>query len=93
MKTGILIGGKWRDGEERFPVLNKYNGEDIAEIIHALDRDEDSVIAVAAEAASLMRNWPSPAWASALRCVSQDIAKEEMDLARTIPLGSGKVLK
>lgn len=50
LRTKLLIGGEWRDGSARFPVINPATEETIAEVEEAGEAEVDAAVRSAAEA-------------------------------------------
>ena len=92
LPTGLLIGGEWHTGPDRFPVENPASEEILAEVVAGTPADA----AAACDAAALAQ----PAWAAApprargevLRACWETLIWHVDELAELITLESGKPL-
>jgi acyl-CoA reductase-like NAD-dependent aldehyde dehydrogenase len=88
----VYLAGEWRDGAP-YTVACPYDGVPVGVVHRAGPADLEQAIEAAAGAFETTRKLPGHARAAALRKISERIAAEAEDLARTIALEAGKPIK
>jgi acyl-CoA reductase-like NAD-dependent aldehyde dehydrogenase len=90
---GVLLGGEAVHTEETYEIRSPYDASPVA-VVHRAGPDEiEWAIANAAEAFETTRTLPSWRRAEILHAVSESIAANREELARTIALEAGKPIK
>lgn len=93
LKGKSYIAGEWKDGNEHIEVLNPYSNEVVGTVPKAEKSDLEDAVAAALEGFRISKSLTAHERAGILERVSEKIAQEENDLARTIALESGKPMK
>ncbi len=93
MKQDLWINGENVTVEKYRPLLNPYNGEKIAEVAEASEKDVIKAIDAAAGAAMAMAEMEAYKRADILRKVAEFIQEEREECARLIAMESSKPLK
>ncbi len=86
----LLLGGKWRETEKKFSVINPYNGETLAHVFQAGPAEIEEALRLAENAAPLMASMPSHRKAAILQKASDALLAKKEEIARTITLENGK---
>ncbi len=89
----LLLGGRWKETEKRFTVINPYNGQAISEVCKAGPAELEEALKLADEAAPLMAALPSHKKAGILQRASDALLEQKEELARTISLENGKPIR
>jgi len=88
----FLLAGEWRTGTS-YTVACPYDGHPVG-VVHRVGASElDEAIQAAVTAFEITRKLPGHKRAAALRKISETIAAQAEDLARTIALEAGKPIK
>jgi len=91
LETRLLIGGKWLESNDRFPVVNPYTGEEIARVAAADSTHVEQ--AVTAAEASGMTSLTGARRYEILHTAAGKIERSSDELARMIVAESGKPLR
>jgi len=91
LETGLLIGGRWLENEDKFPVVNPYTGEEIARVSAAGGSQVEEAVD-AAEAAG-MSSLTGARRYEILQKTAVGIDSSAAELARLIAAESGKPLR
>lgn len=89
----LYIGGKWEEGKETMPVLDKYTGETIGTVPLASKETVDRAIAAARSAFPSWSHTPAHKRYEVLSKVSQLLEKRKDEIAATICREAGKAWK
>ena len=89
-RRAILIAGRWTETGETSAIRNPYNGEILAEVSLATDKEIEEAIQAAVAAFALSRRLPSHARANALSAVATAITSRTEEFARCLSSESGK---
>ena len=88
----FLLAGEWRTGTS-YTVACPYDGHPVGVVHRAGASELDEAIQAAVTAFEITRKLPGHKRAAALRKISETIAAQAEDLARTIALEAGKPIK
>jgi acyl-CoA reductase-like NAD-dependent aldehyde dehydrogenase len=86
----MLIAGRWAETGETTPIRNPYNGEILAEVSLASEKEIEEAIQAAVAAFALSRRLPSHARANALSAVATAITSRTEEFARCLSSEAGK---
>ena len=89
-RRAILIAGRWAETGETTSIRNPYNGEILAEVSLATDKEIEEAIHAAVAAFAVSRRLPSHARASALTAVATAITSRTEEFARCLCSEAGK---
>jgi succinate-semialdehyde dehydrogenase/glutarate-semialdehyde dehydrogenase len=93
VKTGLFIGGEWRDAEATLPVEDPSTGETIAEVADATPEDAQAAIDAAADMRAEWAQTPPRDRGEVLRRAYELITERADDLALLMTLEMGKTIK
>jgi len=86
----MLIAGRWAETGETTSIRNPYNGEILAEVSLAADKEIEEAIQAAVAAFALSRRLPAHARANALSAVATAITSRTEEFARCLSSEAGK---
>lgn len=86
----FLIGGEWRTSEEKLPVKNPYNGEEVAIVNYACENDLEDAVTTSRKAFEVTRGLPAYKRAEVLQRVVEGLRVRREEIAKTITLEGGK---
>jgi glyceraldehyde-3-phosphate dehydrogenase (NADP+) len=86
----IFIGGLWKTGAEKLPVLNPYNNEQVGFTYLASEEDVEKAISSATAAFQQMRALPSYKRAEILLHISEGLKTQREKIAKMITMESAK---
>jgi len=89
-RRAILIAGRWAETGETTSIRNPYNGEILAEVSLATNKEIEEAIQAAVVAFALSRRLPSHVRANALSAVATAITSRTEEFARCLSSESGK---
>src|SRR3989475_9139256 len=89
-RRAILIAGRWAETGETTSIRNPYNGEILAEVSLATDKEIEEAIQAAVAAFAVSRRLPSHVRASALTAVANAITGRTEEFARCLCSEAGK---
>jgi glyceraldehyde-3-phosphate dehydrogenase (NADP+) len=93
MEFNMFINGKWMDSKNKIEVINPYNGEIVANVSEAGDKDLEEAISSAHNSFSLTKKLPTHLRVEALRYIAKRIGEEKEDFAKLITMEAGKPIK
>src|SRR5213592_1978132 len=86
----MLIAGRWAETGETTPIRNPYNGEILAEVCLAGEKEIEEATQAAVAAFALSRRLPSHARAKALNAVATAITSRSEEFGHCLSSESGK---
>ncbi|HKC94025.1 MAG TPA: aldehyde dehydrogenase family protein, partial [Nitrospira sp.] len=86
----FLIGGQWRQGENRAPVHDPFNGKVLAEVAQANEADAEAAMQSTADAAKAMADLPSHARYHLLQHIAGSLHDRREEFAATMTAEAGK---
>src|SRR3989442_1008058 len=89
-RRAIFIAGRWTETGETSAIRNPYNGEILAEVCLAGEKEIEEATQAAVAAFALSRGLPSHARANALSAVATAITSRSEEFARCLSSESGK---
>jgi acyl-CoA reductase-like NAD-dependent aldehyde dehydrogenase len=89
----MFVAGRWLDKSEKFEVRNPYDDSIVDSVPKADGDDVDAALVAAVEGARIMRAMPAYERYRILSKASQLMRERAADLARTLTLEEGKVLR
>ncbi len=93
VKTGLFIGGEWRDAAETLDVEDPSTGETIAQVADATPDDAQAAIDAAADMRKEWAATPPRDRGEILRAAYEIVTKRADDLALLMTLEMGKTIK
>jgi glyceraldehyde-3-phosphate dehydrogenase (NADP+) len=89
----LFLAGSWQDGTDTYEVGNPYTNEPIALVHRAGSSELEAAIQAAVQGFETLRHTPSHQRAAILRSVSESLAAQAEDMARTIAQEAAKPIK
>ncbi|MCO5072206.1 MAG: aldehyde dehydrogenase family protein [Rhizobiaceae bacterium] len=88
-----LIGGMWEEGRDFAPIINPYDGAEVARMPVSSEEDARRAIGHADEACEVMAKMPARERAAYLRRVADLVSERTEDIALAMTMETGKALR